>query len=393
MTATSASTSPSPVETRTPSSPQSMRWTGELQAAPPRRARSASASGRRWLPPAMLGAGSSSMCATPVRSAAATRSARVRARDLDASEDRLARARRDVERVEEVASALPLGRRRQALARPSATAAAQLLVGRADAAARVAPAVAHALVPEPEPEPVDELPDRRVARAGRTRRPSRRPRHSGARATTPARRPATAPRARRPRRRRAPARRRQPAPRARRRRRRPSRQRRERGRHRVHGDAHPARGRARDSARAARDPGREGAHRPRRRAARRRERRARLRRGRREHRRCAQPEDRFLDALGRCGKGHDRGVAEELGPCSAGGEHETGHDGVGARRDEQLGAGARHPLDEDTRLLDLERDEPAVGGRGSPSSVATSSRSAPMSALCCNEGALSFTAT
>jgi hypothetical protein len=73
MTATSASTSPDCVETLIVS-PQSIADTGELRltALP---SSSASASASRWLPPAMLGDGSSSMCATPLRSAAATRSA------------------------------------------------------------------------------------------------------------------------------------------------------------------------------------------------------------------------------------------------------------------------------------------------------------------------------
>ena len=79
---------------------------------------------------------------------------------------------------------------------------AELLVRGADAAPRVAPPVAHPLVPQPEPEAVDQLQDRGVARAGCTPRPSRRRRRSGASATTRAHPRAAAPPAPRPPRRR-----------------------------------------------------------------------------------------------------------------------------------------------------------------------------------------------
>ena len=94
---------------------------------------------------------------------------RVGTRYLHAREDRLTGARRDVEAVEEIARggtgagpAAARGRRQRPLDlgnRPR-----ELLMRRPDAAARVAPAVAHALVPEPEVEPIDELADRGVPR-------------------------------------------------------------------------------------------------------------------------------------------------------------------------------------------------------------------------------------
>ena len=118
----------------------------------------------------MLGAGSSSMCATPARSAAATRSAEL-ALEISTRARIASRAPGGMSSDVEEARARS-GRAADSPARAPASAASarsdlgdrrrQLLVRRADAAARVAPAVAHALVPEPEAEPVHQLPDRSV---------------------------------------------------------------------------------------------------------------------------------------------------------------------------------------------------------------------------------------
>ena len=146
---------------------------------------------------------------------------RARARDLDACQERLAHAGVDLQPVEEL---LRAQLRRDAVERALDTRhrGGHPLVRRRRAAARLAAPVCHALVAELETEPRRQLADGGIARAGCTRRPSRRRRRLGAGATRRARRRARAPRARPPRRPHSGARRPRSGRPARRRRRRPS---------------------------------------------------------------------------------------------------------------------------------------------------------------------------
>ncbi len=153
-TTRSASSSSSPVLTRAPSARHSMRSTGlESRTASPSSAASASAT--RWLPRATLGEASLEWAARPARVEASTRSA-VAAHDTS-SRARIASARRAVERkpVEQLGRRDPVeapgaGRRLDLRQRGLQSGT----VG-AGTATRLALAVAHALVPQPEPEALD----------------------------------------------------------------------------------------------------------------------------------------------------------------------------------------------------------------------------------------------
>ena len=74
----------------------------------------------------------------------------------------------------------------------------------------------------------------------------------------------------------------------------------------------------------------------------------------------AQGAERRLHPLGRGGQRHKRGVVQRLGPDAAGAHHEAGHHGVRAGGHEQLGAGRRHPLHQHGGTIDGERGEIAM---------------------------------
>ena len=162
-TTRSASSSAPPAETTTrrPRSRRSAR--PGSRGARPARARAASASAIRWLPPATLGQTSSECAASPASAVASTRSA-VAALDTSRRAWIASRAPGSSgERVEQRSRRRP-GRARGRPAAIRSSASCERLRRRRRAATRLALAVPHPLVPEAEPEPLDERADRVVAR-------------------------------------------------------------------------------------------------------------------------------------------------------------------------------------------------------------------------------------